>query len=300
MDLASNIVSHEQFSGNRCGHRPSEPRWYERPSANKKTYSMLHLAQNKLKQFYFDPHSLLFNLHKESRTSYRTIRSELREAIVAIAQVICDHVDVATRQVVWIRRAAPRGDSPQEIKEYIESRTRPRIPMTIQMLADKASISLSRAKEAIKALKRAGYLTTENKATRDDDGNIIPMPSVKTLNLSFFLHLDITLDKYRSCVNEAMRRAKSRNKKELMLEREGKSILLQAKEHLQRAFVRKKGYKKPLLPVFTMQKDDDQAWSAAKKAHYNRYTEFIRRNDPALNEQQIRYFAMKQIQSFKD
>lgn len=298
-----NIVTHEQFLGNRCGHRPNAPRWYERPAQNAQTYDVIHQAIQSLKLFYLMPHDYLLNLHGESRTSARQIRSDRREAIMSLSQVLADHVDLATREVVWLRQPKQKGGgSPQELQAYVESLKYPRVPMTIKMLAQKAGISQSRCELALRDLKRAGYIEIEPKCTLDEETNkIIPKPAVKRLNMTFFLHLGITLDKIRSCVTEAKRRLKARTKKELMMQRTAQAsvdiIVDQLKSLSNRG--RRKRDQSPQKPFGAAPPEVPMnEWGDDKWKRYNEIIDKLRQYQPDTPDHEAKKFALQQMSNY--
>lgn len=297
-----NLVGQEQFSGNRCGHRPNEPRWYERSVNAKPTYDVIHLSLEALKFFYFAPHNYLTRLD-EMRESSRQVRSDRREAITAVAQVLVDHMDVATGEVIWLKTPERKGDTAADIKDFVDSLEKTRIPLTLTMLASKAGLSLSRCERAISDLKEAKYLEVErqfiiNKTT----GEIIPKPAKKRLTLAFFLHLGISLEKYKRCVNEAKKRLKSLTKKDLIALREAKAavelITDQFKHLSNRGLKRKKGTLKPINEK-NITNTQNSPWSDEKRAHYTELIKRLRQNMPNSSEIEIKDLANKMIRNWK-
>src|SRR6185312_4827017 len=129
-----------------------------------------------------------------SRESDRRQRSESREAVSLVSQVIFNHLDLASMQVV---KYTKDGEL---------------IPMSVNQIAEEARISERRTYRALDVLKRAGYIEFEyrNKKTGDE---IIALRSIKRISMSMFEHLGIVRDKVAKCINYAREQAEKLVKK---------------------------------------------------------------------------------------
>lgn len=167
-----------KLSGNRCGHIPEAPQLYIRPKEQKKTYSSIHIATERLEEYYYQPvNNWLPNLHLRRKT-LRQQRSERREAVLALASVMVNHVDMATMRVVRLFN-----------NKLVE--------LSIKELAAKAHIHLRRAERALKDLKEAGYIDLQYRVEHCADGTIKPKIAIKRLSALFFYHLGVSFEKLK-------------------------------------------------------------------------------------------------------
>jgi hypothetical protein len=112
------------------------------------------------------------------RNSTRQQRSEAREALVSISQVLLHYTELAS-----LRVGIPHAS------EGFRS-------LTIEFLADKAGIGLKRAQRAINLLVRAGYLKMiERFDVKEEQGKerFIGLAAVKCLTPAFFKACNINL-----------------------------------------------------------------------------------------------------------
>jgi len=159
--------------------------------------------------YYDDPKNHLERIFY-SRESDRRQRSESREAVSLVSQVIFNHLDLASMQVV---KYTKDGEL---------------IPMSVNQIAEEARISERRTYRALDVLKRAGYIEFEyrNKKTGDE---IIALRSIKRISMSMFEHLGIVRDKVAKCINYAREQAEKLVKK---ASKEAKKIEYKAKNML--------------------------------------------------------------------
>lgn len=165
--------------GNWCGHDPDAPRFFTKPEAHKDRPKVIAWAMDAWKRFYTSPASY-FNQLRFNRKSTRQQRSESREAVASIAQVLLHYTELAS-----LRVGVPH------VTNGFRS-------LTIEFLAEKAGLGLKRALRAIELLKRAGYLKmTERFDVKDgasgEEPKFIGLAAVKCLTLGFFKSCGINL-----------------------------------------------------------------------------------------------------------
>jgi len=128
-------------------------------------------------RFYVLPQSYFKEL-RFNRNSLRQQRSESREALASISQVLLHYTELAS-----LRVGIPHASSGFR-------------SLTIDFLADKAGIGLKRAQRAIKLLVRAGYLKMiERFDVKFEEGKerFIGLAAVKCLTPAFFKACNINL-----------------------------------------------------------------------------------------------------------
>jgi len=172
--------SSTELTGNKCGHNPIAPRFYERPTASKLAYDILETAKNNLKHYYYHPTRWLEHI-EFSRDTDRQQRTESREAVAAVSQVLFDHVDLISLKIV----------------QYFGEGTFRH--MSVKTIAEKAKIGCRRCLRAIETLKRAGYLELEYRRKVDKEGNLVPLVAIKRLSRRFFTHLGVSMEKLHRC-----------------------------------------------------------------------------------------------------
>lgn len=175
-------------NGNRCGHCVAAPQLFQRPSEKKAPPDMILFAMNTLKKYYFKPNQWLQNIIY-ARQSPRQQRSEAREAIARVSQVIIDHVDLATLQIVkW--------------NPYTETFR----PLRVSEIADLAGISYKRCTRALSTLKSSLYLKLHYRTKITEEGEIRALTAIKFISRQFFLDLGISVSKLTTCMSHAKKR----------------------------------------------------------------------------------------------
>lgn len=181
-------------SGNRCGHCVAAPQFFQRATEKKTPPDMIVFAMNALKKYYFKPNQWLQNI-LYARQSTRQQRSEAREAIARVSQVIIDHVDLATLQIVkW--------------NPYTETFR----PLRISEIADLASISYKRCTRALATLKSSLYLKLQYRTKITEEGEIRALTAIKHISRQFFLDLGISVSKLTTCISHAKKQLYKRQK----------------------------------------------------------------------------------------
>jgi hypothetical protein len=199
------------FIGNRCGHISNAPVFFKRDTQKKTPPDALVFAFNAVKEYYYKPEKWLKNL-MYSRESDRQQRSEAREAISRITQVILDHTDLATLQTV-------------KFNPYTESYR----PLKVSEMAELAGISYKRCVRALKALKESLYLKLHYRTKITDNGEIRAEAAIKYVSRDLFYDLGVSVSKLARCISYAKKRLYGKKRK---AEKENKKRL---------TFLRKKG-----------------------------------------------------------
>lgn len=179
---ASNYINRRaglERTGNWCHHDPVTPRFFEKPEEHKARPKILTWAMDAWSRFYTSP-GTYFKEIRLYRESQRQQRSESREAVASVAQVLLHYTELAS-----LRVGVPH------ITNGFRS-------LTIEFLATKAEIGVKRASRAIKVLKRAGYLKMiERFDTKEGEPGMAPqfigLAAVKSLTPGFFKACGINL-----------------------------------------------------------------------------------------------------------
>lgn len=164
----------QALSGNRCGHDRKNFRAYHRPPHHKPRPSVLEQAILNVAHYYHASKKFLQKLgvlHPKNRRK----RSERREAIVSVSQVILHYIELGS------------------LKVGMNTPTTEVISLDIHFIADKAGVKPLRARRAIQDMVRAGYIKLSRQWTRKDDGSFVGLPSIREVTLEFFHDLRIDL-----------------------------------------------------------------------------------------------------------
>jgi hypothetical protein len=162
-------------SGNRCGHVPDEPRFFNRPDHHKRRPSVLENAIEKLKDVYRRPKKFfkkLATFHPHDRQ----VRSERREAIASVFQVLLHYLDLSTLRVGF----------------WADNKF---VPLDLVYIAKKASIGLLRARRAISDLVQAGYIKTSRQFDKKEDGSFAGLPAIREISVQAFIDLGADMQK---------------------------------------------------------------------------------------------------------
>jgi uncharacterized protein (DUF2132 family) len=177
--------------GNRCGHVPSEPRFYHRPQQHKPRPSILEQAIEGIKNLARKPKRFLKKL--AFHFNDRQVRSERREAIVSVTQVLMHFLELVTLRVGFY----------SGLDKFI--------PLDLEYIAEKAGIHFLRAKRAIADLVEAGYITITRQFDKKEDGTFAGKPSIRTISIQFFIDLGIDMVKF--CSTREWKRQQLENKR---------------------------------------------------------------------------------------
>jgi hypothetical protein len=165
------------ISGNRCGHVPSEPRFFNRPDYHKPRPAILEEAISKLKDVYLYPKSFFQKL-ATFLPNDRQKRSERREAHVSVAQVLLHYLELSSLQVGLY----------DESSQFIA--------LDIRYIANKAGIGLLRARRAIADFIKAGYINATRRCDKKDNGRFAGLPSIREVSVQFFIDLGMDMTRF--------------------------------------------------------------------------------------------------------
>lgn len=163
-------------TGNRCGHAPDAPRFFSPPDHHKRRPAVLDRAIDKWEEVYWKAKKFFrklatFHIHG------RQVRSERREAIAAVSQVLLHYLELSTLRVGFC----------VGLNKFIH--------LDIEYIAKKANLSFSRAKRAITALADAGYIKITRQYKKKEDGTFDGEPSVREIAVQFFVDLGMDVQK---------------------------------------------------------------------------------------------------------
>ena len=152
------------WPGNNCGHIPDSPRFYIKPENHKARPKILIWGDEACRRFYESPKSFFPEI-RFSRNTSRQQRSESREAVASVAQVLLHYTELAS-----LRVGVPEAAG-NEFKS-----------LTVEFIAKKAKVGLKRVYRALTVMKRAGYLKIIERFKKEDK-RYIGLVAVKSLTL---------------------------------------------------------------------------------------------------------------------
>jgi len=159
--------------GNNCEHKVSRPQKFNIPENHNKRPFILKRAYEQLEKYYLYPHQFLSSLNLNSAGTYRQKRSERREAIKVVLEVIIYYLDLYSLRFGIF----------QQNSEFTN--------FSISFITHKSDLAESRVKRALTDLKNAGYLDITKQYSKDDRGSYIASGSIRKLNKKFFDELKI-------------------------------------------------------------------------------------------------------------
>lgn len=163
-------------SGNRCGHVPDAPRFFTPPDHHKRRPPVLDRAIDAWEVVYRKAKKFFKKL-ATSHDNGRQVRSERREAIAAVSQVLLHYLELSTLRVGF----------------YVSHSKF--VHLDIEYIANKANLSFSRAKRAINALAEAGYIKITRQYKKKEDGTFDGEPSIREIVAQFFIDLGMDVQK---------------------------------------------------------------------------------------------------------
>ena len=163
--LAS-AVSSGLSGGNRCGHDPCCPRWFEPPAHHAPHPKILVKLQEAVRAYFADP-AVLPSLNAANGSARRQ-RSERREACLALLGALVHYLDLVT-----LRVGIPQADGTFE-------------GLTLEFLAERAGLGLRRAERACRDLRRAGLVEVYPLARKTEDGGHKGLPAIRRLPVALF------------------------------------------------------------------------------------------------------------------
>ena len=163
-------------TGNRCGHSPDAPRFFSPPESHKRRPAVLDRAIDQWEVVYRKAKKFFKKL-ATSHIDGRQVRSERREAIAAVSQVLLHYLELSKLRVGFY----------VGLNKFIH--------LDIEYIAKKANLSFSRAKRAITALAEAGYIKITRQYKKKEDGTFNGEPSIREIAVQFFVDLGMDVQK---------------------------------------------------------------------------------------------------------
>ena len=152
--------------GNRCGHDPTCPRWFEPPAHHAPHPRIITRLEEAVRAYFADP-AVLPSLNA-ANGSARQQRSERREACLALLGALVHYLDLVT-----LRVGIPQADGSFE-------------GLTLEFLAEKAGLGLRRAERACRDLRKAGLVEVFPIAQPREDGGHKGLPAIRRLPVALF------------------------------------------------------------------------------------------------------------------
>lgn len=153
--------------GNRCGHDPANPRWFEPPEKHKERPGVLRKLIERIRGYYADPQKTLPALNAVNESD-RQQRSERREAEVSLLGCLLHYTDLVT-----LRVGIPQPDGSFR-------------GLTMEFLAEISGLGLRRAERAIHDLAAAGIITIHPIAQRLGDCIYKGYAAIRAISRSLF------------------------------------------------------------------------------------------------------------------
>lgn len=210
--------------GNRCGHNPINPRFFEQPQLHKDRPDVISIAQENVKKFYYHANSWLQSLWLV-RGSSRQERSEAREGESIVIGIILHYTELASMRV-----GVPcheDGAFKNLSLKFIAQKAGFRKP------GDHPDKGIMRVWRVLNRLKMAGYIEVTKRFDKyiDDDGltKYKGLAAVKRLTPKLFTELGISLQrlgiKRRAARKRLNRRIAAEKKRMLELSDKAKEKL---------------------------------------------------------------------------
>jgi hypothetical protein len=185
-------------TGNRCGHQPTQPRWFRPPDWHEPHPKILQKIIRSIRDYYERPAEVLPSLNAANRSKRRQ-KSERREACVALLAAVLHYTDLPTLRV---GRPQPDGTfaglTMAELAELAGLAT----------LRRDGTVCLRRAERAMADLKAAGILTVKRQYEQPEKGVYKGLAAIRTVSKHLFTALG--LDKWLA---HERRRAEERREK---------------------------------------------------------------------------------------
>ncbi len=164
--LAIALAGVVTVAGNRCGHDPATPRWFEPPPQHAARPKILLQLQERVRAYFDDP-KVLPSLNA-ANGSPRQQRSERREACLDLLGALVHYLDLAT-----LRVGIPQADGTLQ-------------GLSLAFLAEKAGLGRRRAERACRDLRRAGLVNIHPRAQKTEDGHYRGQPAIRGVPVALF------------------------------------------------------------------------------------------------------------------
>lgn len=152
--------------GNKCGHRPDCPRWFEPPPQHTRP-KIIEKIIGEIRRYYREPASSIPSLNL-ANGSDRQQRSERREACLSVLGCLLHYLDLTT-----LRVGIPQNDTSFS-------------GISMPFIAEKTGLSLKRAERAIRDLVRAGLITVHPLCEKISDTVYKGYAAIRTISAKLF------------------------------------------------------------------------------------------------------------------
>lgn len=166
------------LTGNRCGHDPLSPRWFEPPPDHGDRPPIIRKWIDRVKGFYHDPGKIpslanvLFDRRQASDPDGdhkpRQMRSERREACCSLLGAIAHYCDLPS-----LCLSVPQPDGTL-------------LPIRMETLAERAGLSMRRAERAMRDIVDGGLLAIHRRCEQLADGSFIGRAAIRVIPPELF------------------------------------------------------------------------------------------------------------------
>jgi hypothetical protein len=170
------LTSRGTTTGNRCGHHPERPRWFEPPPWHRNHPGIIKAAIEKVRDYYALPGATLPLLNAVNE-SERQQRSERREACVAMLAALLHYTDLVT-----LRVGRPQADGSMAGILMTELASL----AGLARLNQDGSLCIRRAERAIADLEAAGIVTIHPICERLEDCTYRGLAAIRTVTAALF------------------------------------------------------------------------------------------------------------------
>ena len=185
---------HRPSSGNRCGHDPLRPRWFEPPAHHAPHPRIITRLEEAVRAYFADP--AVFPSLNAANGSARRQRSERREGCLALLGALVHYLDLVT-----LRVGVPQADGSFE-------------GLTLEFLAEKAGLGLRRAERACRDLRKAGLVEVYPIARKTDGDRHKGLPAIRRLPVALFQVFGLSRWLQRERDKAASRRRRQRHRQD--------------------------------------------------------------------------------------
>jgi hypothetical protein len=152
--------------GNRCGHDPEAPRWFEPPEEHKPRPGILRKLGEKIRSYYDAPAKTLPSLNLANGKD-RQQRSERREGCLGVLGCLIHYLDLLTLRVGIPQEGSFGG-------------------IGMERIAKLSGMGLRRVERATHDLVAAGIVTVHPIANEERPGEFTGLPAIRTISASLF------------------------------------------------------------------------------------------------------------------
>jgi hypothetical protein len=154
------------LQGNRCGHLPSEPRWFEPPKQHTRP-KIISKAIGEIRRYYRQPASVIPSLNL-ANDSTRQQRSERREACLSVLGCLLHYLDLTTLRV----------GIPQQNQSFQG--------ISMLFIAEKCDLTLKRTERAAADLVKSGLITVYPLCEKLSDTVYKGYAAIRTISTKLF------------------------------------------------------------------------------------------------------------------